>query len=174
MQGNFLKGIVKASSPFLILVGFLSFIVLGVLVSDYYANLFNLRFGGFAGLVMGISISLIVEGGRFGFLLASIRDFAIDNKKNGWLGLIASLFLVIHDLTVAWKVALLWSVTNHLDYFNCFVFLILFGLAVEIRLVMAYSKMTYSPNSSEVKENEARPSAGVSSRESAAAGASDS
>ncbi len=128
MQGNFIKGLVKASSPSLIIFGVLSFLVLGIYATDYYAALNTPRFGSFGGLVIGICLSLIIEGGRFAFLLASVRDFSIGNKKNGWLGLIASVFLVIHDLTVSWKIAHLWSAENALDYFNLLFFLVAFGL----------------------------------------------
>ena len=167
MQGNFLRGLVKGSSPFLIFFGMLSFIILGVFATDYYADLNARRFGYFGGLVIAVCISLIIEGGRFAFLLASVRDFSIGQKKNGWLGLIASLLLVIHDLTVSWKIAHLWSEKNQLDYFNLLLFLVLFGLAVEIRLVIAFS----SKSSTLASGGEAAPvPVGVSS--SRAVGAS--
>jgi len=162
---------VKASSPFLIVFGVLSFIVLGVYATDYYADLNTRRFGSFGGLVIAICLSLIIEGGRFAFLLASVRDFSIGNKKNGWLGLIASILLVVHDITVSWKISHLWSSEHALDYFNMLLFLVLFGLFVEARLVMAFNMKSPTLSS----DGEARPaSARVSSSRPVGAGASGS
>lgn len=166
MQSNFIRGLVKVSSPSLIIFGLLSFLVLGIYAMDYYAQLNSSRFGYAGGMAMGFFLAAIIEGGRFAFLLASVRDFSIGNKRNGWLGLVASIFLVVHDLTVSWKVAHLWSPENAMAYFNLLLFLVLFGLFVEIRLVMAFS-------SSPVASSGSR-SGRVSPKGSAAAGASGS
>jgi len=167
MQITFVKGLVKASGPLLITFGLFSFIVLGVYATDYYYQLNLLRFSSFSALVLAIAIALIVEGGRFAFLLASVRDFSTGNKKNGWLGLLASIFLVIHDITVSWKISQLWSERNATAYFECLLFLVLFGLFVEIRLVMAFNQTRLNAGSGQAQED--RVSITGSSRAGAAA-----
>jgi len=140
MQGNLLDAVFKRSSPFLILIGLLSFILLGVFVADYYTVLYSRRFGDFWGLVAGICFSVAMEGGRFGSLMVSVRDFSTNKTKEGWLGILASIVLVGHDVMVADKIAELWSGKYQGDYYSSFLFLVLFGLYVELRLVMTLHK----------------------------------
>lgn len=171
MKGNFLNGIIKGSSPALVAFGFLSFMVLGIYAIDYYVHINQSRFGYFASVAMAILGAAIIEGGRFSFLLASISDFAKGNARNGYLGLIASFFLVIHDLTVFHKIASLWSITDPMEYYSYFLFLVLFGLFVEVRLILAYNRTNSATTSNEARA-ESTPSANkVSTSETVGASA---
>jgi len=69
-------------------------------------------------------------------LVASVRDFSDDKRFNGWLGLLGSVGLVLHDLSVSKNIALMWSPDNPLPYTGLFSFLILIGLLLEFRLIL--------------------------------------
>ena len=114
----------KAAPLALLVFAFLSFFAVGVFAIDYYQTLFEPRFGRMA-KVMAILIAVIQESVRFGLLITSIRDFADKKKFNGWLGLLGSTGLVIHDISLCNNIAKMWSATDPLPYSSLFMFLIL-------------------------------------------------
>ena len=122
----------------LLLLAFLSFFATGIFSVDYYDNLFVSRFKSYS-FHIAILIAIIQEAIRFCLLVSSIRDFSDDKKFNGWLGLLGSIGLVCHDLKLGWEVAIMWSSNNPNPYYNVFVFLILIGLLLELRLVLTTS-----------------------------------
>jgi len=128
-------------APFaLILCALLSFIAVGVFCVDYYEALFNERFKEYS-TSMAVMVAIIQELVRFGLLIASIRDFSDKKPFNGWLGLLGSIGLVFHDISICKDVALIWSPENPSLYSDIFIFLILIGLLLEIRLVLTVGKM---------------------------------
>lgn len=123
-------------APFaLITCALLSFIAVGVFCVDYYESLFLIRFKESA-RIMAILVAVIQELVRFGLLIASIRDFSDKKPFNGWLGLVGSLALVVHDIGIAKDIATVWSSKTPELYSGIFIFLILIGLLLEIRLVL--------------------------------------
>jgi hypothetical protein len=123
-------------APFVLMVlAFLSFFAVGVFWVDYYKTLFAPRFGDNS-FIMAILIGIIQEAVRFGLLVASMRDFTDDKRFNGWLGLIGSIGLVWHDMSVCKEVAKLWNEQNSAAYSGVIMFLILVGLILEARLIL--------------------------------------
>jgi len=125
----------KAAPLALLVFAFLSFLAVGIFAVDYYQSLFEPRFGRMA-QPMAILIAVIQEAVRFGLLVTSIRDFADKKKFNGWLGLIGSIGLVIHDISLSNSIAQMWDSNNPLPYSSLFMFLILIGLLLEFRLIL--------------------------------------
>jgi len=130
-----MREISKVVPVALIIFAALSFAAFGVFCVDYYESLFESRFGRSA-RYMAILIAIIQEAVRFGLLVASVRDFSDDKRFNGWLGLLGSVGLVLHDLSVSKNIALMWSPDNPLPYTGLFSFLILIGLLLEFRLIL--------------------------------------
>jgi len=127
-------------APFTLLVcALLSFIAVSIFAVDYYETLFTTRFTKNA-RVMAILVAVIQEAVRFGLLVSSIRDFSDKKPLNGWLGLIGSLVLVIHDISIANDLALLWNAENPSPYSGILIFPILTGLLLEIRLILTLSE----------------------------------
>lgn len=125
----------KAAPLALLVFAFLSFLAVGIFAIDYYESLFTSRFGRLA-KPMAILIAVIQEAVRFGLLVTSIRDFADKKRLNGWIGLIGSIGLVIHDISLSNSIANMWSPDNPLPYSSLFMFLILIGLLLEFRLIL--------------------------------------
>lgn len=130
---------ISKAAPLLLLLGAISsFISFGVFAVDYYENLFS-KFGTHA-RTMGVVIASITELVRFALLVSSIRDFSDSKRFNGWLGLMGSVALVFHDVNVARSIASAWDAANPVPYSTTFIFLILLGLGLEIRLILTTSK----------------------------------
>lgn len=130
---------ISKAAPLLLLLGAIaSFISFGIFAVDYYANLFS-KFGTHA-RTMGVVIASITELVRFALLVSSIRDFSDQKRFNGWLGLMGSIALVFHDINVARSIASAWDIVNPTPYSTTFIFLILLGLGLEIRLILTTSK----------------------------------
>jgi len=123
----------------LVVLALLSFIAIGIFSVDYYDELLKVRFNG-AAFGMAILLATIQEAVRFGLLVTSIRDFSIGSKAIGWLGLLGSLGLVFHDIYLAYDIANMWSASNPQPYSGIFLFLILIGLLLEIRLILTLGK----------------------------------
>ncbi|HBH48270.1 MAG TPA: hypothetical protein DDX98_06505 [Bacteroidales bacterium] len=142
--------------PFLLMIfALLSFIAVGIFSVDYYSELLESRFKA-SSYPMAILIAGIQELVRLGLLIASVRDFSDTKPLNGWLGLIASVALVWHDVKVAEKISLMWNQSEPGQYFSLFVFLILVGLVLEIRLILtvpgaASSKESITPKKETAK-----------------------
>lgn len=127
-------------APFaLIGCALLSFIGVGIFCVDYYEELLSPRFKDSA-KQMAILIAVIQELVRFSLLIASIRDFSDSKAFNGWLGLLASIGLVMHDISIANDIAMMWSKKTPELYSGIFMFLIIIGLVLEIRLVLTVDK----------------------------------
>jgi len=125
----------KAAPLALLVFAFLSFFAIGVFAIDYYESLFTSRFGRMA-RPMAILIAIIQEAVRFGLLITSIRDFADNKKFNGWLGLVGSVCLVVHDISLCNNIAKMWDSSNPIPYSSLFLFLIMTGLLLEFRLIL--------------------------------------
>lgn len=131
---------ISKAAPFALLAcAILSFIAVGVFSIDYYQELFAKRFTESARF-MAIMVAVIQEAVRFGLLIASIRDFADKKYLNGWLGLLGSVALVLHDVSIAKDLALIWNADNPKPYSSILIFLILIGLLLEIRLILTVGK----------------------------------
>lgn len=141
-------------APFALLICALcSFVAMSIFTVDYYEHLLRERFTDNAKL-MAILVAVIQEAVRFGLLVTSIRDFSDKKPFNGWLGLIGSIVLVAHDISLAEDIASLWSPENPLPYSGMLVFLILLGLLLEVRLILTLS------GSTKVKAGSGKKSAG--------------
>lgn len=153
----------KAAPLGLLVFAFLSFLAVGIFAVDYYQSLFEPRFGRMA-KPMAILIAVIQEAVRFGLLVTSIRDFADKKKFNGWIGLIGSIGLVIHDISLCNSIAQMWDSTNPLPYSSLFMFLILIGLLLEFRLILtignnkAKEVVSFSANGARRKSSQPVPS----------------
>lgn len=148
-------------APFaLILCALLSFISVGVFCVDYYDSLFRERFDEYS-MSMAVMVAVIQELVRFGLLIASIRDFSDKKPFNGWLGLLGSIGLVFHDISICKDVASIWSPENPTLYSDIFVFLILIGLLLEIRLVLTIRNTSFSKLEGVGKSHENQRSNGV-------------
>lgn len=133
---NYFMNELSKLAPFaLIGCAILSFTAVGFFCVDYYESLFLKRLPDSA-FILAVLVALIQELVRFALLIASIRDFSDKKPFNGWLGLFGSLALVGHDISIAKDVALLWSANAPKVYSSIFIFLILIGLLLEIRLVL--------------------------------------
>ena len=143
---------ISKAAPLLLLLGAVaSFISFGIFAVDYYANLFS-KFDTHA-RTMGIVIASITELVRFALLVSSIRDFSDSKRFNGWLGLLGSVALVFHDINVARSIASSWDAVNPVPYSTTFIFLILLGLGLEIRLILTTSSPVKSSKHSGKNEN---------------------
>ncbi|WP_282782793.1 hypothetical protein [Phaeodactylibacter xiamenensis] len=127
-------------APFALLIMAIgTFVIIGIFRTDYYSHLFEVRFEPWAAMAMAVFAAFIEEGVRLALRISSIRDFSDNKKGNGWLGLIASVALVWHEITTATHVAELWAGSQIADvsvYKGWFVFFILVGLILEIRLIL--------------------------------------
>lgn len=127
---------ISSFAPIALLVcAILSFITIGIFCVDYYEELLKPRFSTSARGI-AILIATLQELIRFGLLVASVRDFSDSKPLNGWLGLLGSLGLVWHDMSLCSDVAIAYSETNFGAYEMLFYFLILIGFLLEIRLVL--------------------------------------
>lgn len=153
----------KAAPLALLVFAFLSFLAVGVFAIDYYDSLFVSRFGRLS-KPMAVLIAVIQEAVRFGLLITSIRDFADKRKFNGWIGLIGSIGLVLHDISLSNSIARMWDAENPLPYSSLFMFLILIGLLLEFRLILTVknyknqSTVNFSQNGATKKGEEFAPS----------------
>lgn len=130
-----IMGQISKAAPLLLLFCALSsFFAFGIFAVDYYEKLFS-KFGSYA-RPLGVVIASITELVRFALLVSSIRDFSDSKKFNGWIGLLGSLALVLHDVSVARSIANFWDAANPTPYTSIFIFLILLGLGLEIRLIL--------------------------------------
>ena len=145
-------------APFLLLAcAFLSFFAVAIFIVDYYNQLFEIRFSEYS-FFIAVMVALIQEFVRFGLLISSIRDFTDSRRFNGWLGLVGSIGLVMHDVSIVKDLAMTWDYQNPSPYVSVLVFLILIGLLLEIRLILTISKnkevkpkKAYSQNGNSVK-----------------------
>lgn len=125
-------------APFSILFfALLSFVAVGVFKVDYYTEKFGTRFDN--AMAMAIVMAVISEGVRAALLITSSRDFIKGEKTNGWLGLLASVGIVIYEWNVAGNIAKVWSAEAPELYKGIFLFLIIVGLVLELRLVLTLS-----------------------------------
>ena len=125
-------------APFSILLfAILSFIAIGVFKVDFYTEKFGTRFEN--AMAMAIVMAVISEGVRAALLITSSRDFINGEKTNGWLGLLASVGIVIYEWNVAGNIATVWSAEAPELYKGIFLFLIVVGLVLELRLVLTLS-----------------------------------
>lgn len=149
---------ISKAAPLLLLLGAIaSFISFGIFAVDYYENLFS-KFGTHARTI-GVVIASITELVRFALLVSSIRDFSDSKRFNGWLGLMGSIALVFHDINVARSIASAWDAVNPAPYSTTFIFLILLGLGLEIRLILTTSKTSLKkPNPESVSTVKKSPS----------------
>ena len=109
---------ISEHSPLCLLVfAFLSFFAIGVFSVDYYEALLSRRFGNEA-KYMAILIAVIQEAVRFGLLVTSIRDFKQGKITNGMLGLLGSIGLVLHDISLSNSIAEMWSKSNSMLYLS--------------------------------------------------------
>jgi len=129
-----MREISKAAPLLLLIAAIASFAAVGIFAVDYYESLLT-RFGSYS-RAMAVLIASIQELVRFALLVATIRDFSDEKRFNGWLGLIGSVALVLHDVSVARSIAAMWSPDNPLPYSSVLIFLILVGLGLEIRLAL--------------------------------------
>jgi hypothetical protein len=142
-------------APFSILLfALLSFIAVGVFKVDYYTEKFGTRFDN--AMAMAIVMAVISEGVRAALLITSSRDFINGEKTNGWLGLLASVGIVIYEWNVAGNIATVWSAEAPELYKGIFLFLIIVGLVLELRLVL-----TLSVGSSQTATNKRTTANGV-------------
>jgi hypothetical protein len=132
-------------APFLLLISAVgSFIIVGIFTADYYNTMFWARFGSFA-FAMAVGVVVLEELTRFSFLVSSVKDFKDKKKAEGFFGLLISLILVAHDITIAIKVGNLWGLGE-----LPLVFAIVIGFAIEIRMVMTMGrKETIAPQKEE-------------------------
>lgn len=147
---SMMREISKYAPTALLVFALLSFISISIFSIDYYEELFKSRFEGSA-KAMAILVSVIQEAVRFGLLIASVRDFTNGKKTNGFLGILASIGLVIHDINLSDKIAAMWALkTPDISadaYSSIFVFLIVIGLVLELRLILTVNgKKSQSAN----------------------------
>ena len=152
--GAIMREISKAAPLLLLLAAVGSFFAVGIFAVDYYESLFS-RFGTHA-RTMAVLIASIQELVRFALLVATIRDFSDEKRFNGWLGLLGSVALVFHDISVARSIASMWSPDAPGQYAAVLIFLILVGLGLEIRLALTVDLKVKKPNArsnGQVKSN---------------------
>lgn len=126
----------KDAAPVLLLISaIISFLAIGIFQVDYYQKLLAQNFPTHC-RSMAVMIATITEFVRFALLLSSIRDFSDKKPFNGWIGLLGSLALVFHEISVSRSMATMWSADNPTAYSTLFIFLILLGLGLEIRLIL--------------------------------------
>lgn len=134
---NVMREISKAAPLLLLICALGSFICFGFFSVNYYAKLFEPV--GVHSRTMAITMAVITELVRFALLVASIRDFSDKKRFNGWLGLLGSVALVFHDVNVARSIAAMFDAANPTPYSTAFIFLILLGFGLEIRLILTMS-----------------------------------
>ena len=133
---------VAAWSPFILTVlAFATFLGVGIFFVDYYQTVLEFRFGG-ASLAFGIFLAIIHEAVRFALLVSSIRDFGENHKANAWLGLVGSIALVWHDISVAGDLSAMYANAGGSGgtFSGLLTFLILLGLLLEIRLILTIER----------------------------------
>jgi uncharacterized membrane protein len=140
-----LVGEAAKRAPFaLMLMAIGSFLIVGILWTDYYTHIFSVRFEPWAAVALGVFAALIKEGVRLSLLISSIRDFSDNRKGNGWLGLLGSIALVWYEIATTKEVAALWAGdAGTADTYRGFIiFMVLLGLVLEFRLVLTMPRIT--------------------------------
>lgn len=140
-----LVGEAAKRAPFaLMLMAVGSFLIVGILWTDYYTHIFSVRFDRWAAVSLGVFAALIKEGVRLSLLISSIRDFSDNRRGNGWLGLIGSIALVWYEIATTKEVAGLWAgdAASADTYRGFIIFMVLLGLVLEFRLVLTMPKVT--------------------------------
>lgn len=132
---NLMTEISKQSSLILLVFALLSFASLVVFKSDYYHQIFTVRFTDSLAWVMGVCIALIVEGIRLAFLLSSAEDARVKNWYGFTIGLCASIGLLGYELYVCKTVGTYWDAQNPI-YTNILRFLAIIGMVIEVRLCL--------------------------------------
>jgi hypothetical protein len=146
-----IMGEISKFAPFALLIcALFSFVAVSIFTVDYYEHLFLKRFSENAKF-MAIVVAVIQEAVRFGLLVTSIKDFSDKKPFNGWLGLVGSIILVAHDISIAKDISSLWSPENPSPYSGILIFLILIGLLLEIRLILTLSGTTEDKNTKRKK-----------------------
>jgi len=133
---------VAAWSPFVLTaLAFATFLGVGIFFVDYYQSVLSFRFGGYS-LAFGIFLAVIHEAVRFALLVSSLRDFGDKKTANAWLGLVGSIALVWHDISVAGDLSAMYAQSGASagTFQGLLTFLILLGLLLELRLILTIEK----------------------------------
>jgi hypothetical protein len=131
---NLMFQISKHASPMLLVLAIASFGVLVVFKTEYWHEHLLLHFNDGFAWALGAIIPLIVEGMRFGLLLASTEDKRTKNTSSLVLGYIGSLGLFVYEIFfVCPTLGKYWS--NSPIYTDMFIFMACMGMIVELRLI---------------------------------------
>lgn len=154
--GVIMRQIAQATPLMLLILGLLSFVATGIFSVDYYRELLDPRFGTSAG-AMAILLAVIQEAVRFGLLLASVRDFTDSKPFNGWLGLLGSVFMVVHDIGVMKKIGNMWDPSDPAPYVSMLIFLVVIGLLLEVRMILTVAGKEKAPATSTSEKQQQQP-----------------
>jgi hypothetical protein len=124
----------------------LSFLILAVLKTDYYNEIFISRwsdlstFKGYMVMLMSFLVASATEITRATLFILTYYDFKKGNKTGGWLGLIISLALVWYDCNSAGAISALWT-GEHVGQIgniirDLVIFLTLLGFSLEFRVTL--------------------------------------
>ncbi len=129
----------RNATNIILVVGFLSFTVFGLVEYMYYDTIFKNSFNGSViGVVLAVTMPFILELGRFGFLLASAVDLTNTNgtrKSKGFamLTIVPTILICAFQTHECWAMVDMWKMDNTMLY--CFIFLIYFGFIAECKLI---------------------------------------
>lgn len=121
----------------LIVVAAASLFVVATIKGWYFYSIFeNFRSKEIA-IFVPVAVALVSQAMRFVFLLSSAKDLGRGNITGALIGSVASLGMIIYELSEAWHWVEYWAAGNkpaQMPLFWCFVFLILSALFCEARL----------------------------------------
>jgi len=120
----------------LLLVGLLSFLFLGVFKTWYYQELFIVKFSYFSATGLGFALALMIEGGRFAFMLSSAQDMLVKNEKGFNFGAVGSILFLLYEIKMCYSMGAYWGDETTYLYVQIFISVAILGAFIEARLCL--------------------------------------
>lgn len=157
-ERDIVKTIASKSGIGLILTAAVSLIVVAVLKGWYFYQIFEHFRSQVIAVFLPVSIAIASQLIRFVFLLSSAKDLARGNMLGAALGGVASIGMIVYEISEAHHWVAYWSAGNAqaaTPLFYAFCFLILSALFCEGRLCIALLPEKYTVRKAEMELREA-------------------
>ncbi len=151
-EKDIVKKLAAQSGIGLIITAAVSLIVVAVLKGWYFYQIFEHFRSQVIAVFLPVAIAIASQMIRFVFLLSSAKDLGRGNMLGATLGGIASIGMIIYEISEATHWVDFWSVGNagvRMPLFYAFCFLILAALFCEARLCIALLPEKYTMRKAE-------------------------